>query len=492
MAKPRTIPVADATHSAVGAPCVPRTRCLDLTTTGLRVCVNTPIRATAVVALAVALVLALPTAPAEAAKRPDIVLVVLDDMRVDDLPYMPATRRLVTRRGVRFTDAYSVSPECCPSRASILTGNYPHNTGVWDNVPPHGGWGAFRDDERHTIATRLRRSGYRTAMIGKYLAGYADRAPRHVPPGWNRWAVPVRGEFKYGGRAVYNVNGRLHSRTGWQDDIRTSMATSLLSRTRKPAFVWLSYLAPHRTPTNGEGLADPIPARGDRHAYDGTPRPHNPAVNEAKVSDKPPILRRHKLSGATLRQIRRSTELRRESLLAADRGIRRVVRTLKREHEWKSSYLIVTSDNGYFAGEHRHPRAKSLPYEPVSQVPLVVHGPGLGHDRTSDRLVGLHDLGPSIIHWGRAPARHDDGQLLFSSSSRPGILIENASRDAPWRRYTAIRTPRWKYIRYVGGQRELYHLSEDRWENRNLAGDPAYKAQQHRLGHLMTRLKRAQ
>jgi arylsulfatase A-like enzyme len=418
------------------------------------------------------------------------VLVVLDDMRVDDLPYMPATRRLVTRHGVRFTDAFSVSPTCCPSRASMLTGNYPHNTGVWDNVPPHGGWGSFRDDEHHTIATRLRRSGYRTAMIGKYLAGYAERAPRHVPPGWNRWAVPVKGEFRYHGRAVYNINGQLRSRTGWQDDLRTAMATSLLSHTRKPAFVWLSYLAPHRTP-DGSGLVDPIPARRDRHAYDGTPRPHNPAVNEARVKDKPPVLRSHRLSRNALRRIRRSTELRRESLLTADRGIRRIVRTLKREHEWRSSYLIITSDNGYFAGEHRHPRNKSLHYEPSSQVPLVVHGPGLGRGRTSHRLVGLHDLAPTITRWGQSPRRRVDGQLLFSSTSRPGILIENANPTFKWRRYSAVRTPRWKYVRYVGGQRELYHLSEDRWENRNLAGDPAYKAQQHRLGHLLTRLKRA-
>jgi hypothetical protein len=153
-------------------------------------------RTTAVALIAVALVVSALAAPAEAAKRPDIVLVVLDDMRVDDLPYMPATRRLVIRRGVRFANAYSVSPQCCPSRASMLTGNYPHTTGVWDNVPPHGGWESFRDDERDTIATRLRRSGYRTAMIGKYLAGYADRAPRRVPPGWDHWAVPVKGEFQ--------------------------------------------------------------------------------------------------------------------------------------------------------------------------------------------------------------------------------------------------------------------------------------------------------
>ena len=123
------------------------------------------------------------------------------------LPYMPATRRLVTRRGVRFTNAYSVSPVCCPSRASMLAGDYPHSTGVWGNVPPHGGWGSFRDDERDTIATRLRRSGYRTTMIGKYLPGHEEQVPRYVPPGWNRWAVPVEGEFKYGGRAVYNING---------------------------------------------------------------------------------------------------------------------------------------------------------------------------------------------------------------------------------------------------------------------------------------------
>ena len=116
--------------------------------------------------------------------RPNIVLILTDDQRADTLRYMPIVRRTLGDHGVTFTDAYVVDPVCCPSRASILTGLYPHTTGVYSNDPQdyNGGFPAF--DDHSTIATWLHDAGYHTGLFGKYLNGYESD---YVPPGWDRW-----------------------------------------------------------------------------------------------------------------------------------------------------------------------------------------------------------------------------------------------------------------------------------------------------------------
>jgi len=138
-----------------------------------------------------------------------------------------------------------------------------------DNQPrPHGGWSAFRDDEPDTIATWLDRAGYHTGYIGKYLNGYEGAAPRRVPPGWDEWRVPVSGMYRYDGTATYNVDGTLKARTGYQDAIRTRMATTFLrNRSQAPMFLTVSYLAPHTTSV--------VSGRPHVVMDDGTEGPHS-------------------------------------------------------------------------------------------------------------------------------------------------------------------------------------------------------------------------
>ncbi|MBA3350294.1 MAG: sulfatase-like hydrolase/transferase, partial [Actinobacteria bacterium] len=126
-----------------------------------------------------------PAAPraARAAQRPSLVLIVTDDQRWDMTFAMPALQRRLVGRGVTFTHGFVVNPLCCPSRTSILTGQYSHSTGVYDNAGPYGGFQAF--DDSSTIATWLDDSGYSTALIGKYLNGYNPQNSSYLPPGWD-------------------------------------------------------------------------------------------------------------------------------------------------------------------------------------------------------------------------------------------------------------------------------------------------------------------
>src|SRR5215208_2724559 len=118
-----------------------------------------------------------------ATARPNIVFIVADDMRYDDLKYMPKTRSVLKAKGLSFSSAFVSNSLCCPSRATIMRGQYAHNTGVWTSENSSiGGWQAYQrnDNEEDNVATRLQALGYSTGLFGKYLNGYKDTTVR--PP----------------------------------------------------------------------------------------------------------------------------------------------------------------------------------------------------------------------------------------------------------------------------------------------------------------------
>jgi N-acetylglucosamine-6-sulfatase len=119
--------------------------------------------------------------------KPNIVFILADDMRKDDLKHMPKTRSVLKDKGMTFQNAFVSNSLCCPSRATIMRGQYAHNSGVWNIANPNGGWQTYRakDLERDNVATRLDAAGYRTGLFGKYLNGY--KGTSNKPPGWDRW-----------------------------------------------------------------------------------------------------------------------------------------------------------------------------------------------------------------------------------------------------------------------------------------------------------------
>ena len=419
---------------------------------------------------------------------PNIVFVLVDDMRADDLAYMPATRRLLADGGVEFSRAYAVNPLCCPSRASILTGQYAHNTGVMDNKGVNGGFDAFDDTE--TVATWLDSAGYATGFLGKYLNGYARTNPEYVPPGWDEWRVSTEGTYEYLGPTTYNVNGTLEKRTGYQTDVLSEMAeTFVQERAGSPFFLFLSYTAPH------EGRVDrswvpPTPASRHEHAYDGVQVPQDASYNEKQVADKPQSLRRKLMSREDEEAVRFSYENRLESLLAVDEGVEGLVTTLRATQQLDNTYVVFVSDNGFFMGEHRYDGGKRLHYEPVSKVPLLITGPGLPPGDQRQQIVGLHDLAPTFLGWAGAAAPDTfavDGAdvMPFVLDARRNtdrdLLIEGVDAKSAWQEYDAIRTNRWKYVEYVTGEAEMYDLATDPYETMNLAGRARYTSRKAAL-----------
>lgn len=434
------------------------------------------------------------SAAAAPAAGHNVVVILTDDMRTDDLAYMPAVRRLIEGRGVRFTHAYAVNPICCPSRVSILTGQYGHNSGVEDNFFPNGGFASFDDDR--TVATWLDRSGYTTGYLGKYLNQYGKTARRYVPPGWDVWKAAVRGVYAYRGRTRYNINGALRTLRGYQADTLTDLATAFVrAHADEPMFLHVAYSTPHGATERDALGTPPVPAVRHRHAYDGVSADvDSPAYNEADMSDKPPVVRQRRMTDRELEHTQVVTEARRESLLAVDEGVARIVGALRNRGLLDETTIVFSSDNGYFVGEHRFPAGKRLAYDPVSRVPLLIRGPGIPPGITRPHVVGLHDLAPTFLRlagaWGAQRGFPIDGRNLLPLVNDPGgdetgrdLLIESLDPRSRWDFYDAIRTTSgYKYVEYAHQAGvELYDLASDPSEVDNLAGKPAYADLQRRL-----------
>ena len=431
--------------------------------------------------------------------RPNIVLVLVDDMRADELARMPATNQLLVDAGTTFTNAYATFPLCCPSRASILTGQYPHNTGVLGNKAPRGGFAAF--DDANTVGTWLDATGYATGYIGKYLNGYQFADPMYVPPGWDVWEALIGGIRKPTAPQKFNVNGVEAVRTGGhQSDILTERAAEFLrTHAEQPMFVHLAYTAPHQNKTRN-GWGPPIPAPRHKHAFDGLTAPMGPAYNEEDVSDKPTELQLPLLNEARIAYTHAMAEGRAESLLAVDEGVRRLADTLQAAGELDNTYFVFASDNGFFLGEHRRRTGKTEHYEEASGVPLVIRGPGIPAGSTN-AVVGLHDLAPTFLgvteSWEAVTDFVLDGRGLLplaqdhTLSADRDLLIQ-ARRPPRLNKldYVAIRAENgWKYVRYANGAAELYDLNTDPYELDNLAGRARFATVEQDLAQRLTQIE---
>jgi N-acetylglucosamine-6-sulfatase len=423
--------------------------------------------------------------------RPNIVFVLTDDLSQNLVRYMPHVLQM-ERRGVTFSNYFVTDSLCCPSRASILTGRFPHDTRVFDNSPPEGGYSVFheRGEERETFAVALQREGYSTALMGKYLNGYkpasAAAGGSHVPPGWSEWDVAGDGYPEYG----YHMNSDGHVRAyGYRSneyltEVIARKGLGFIARAaarRQPFMLELATFAPHAPYT---------PARRDYGTLLGARAPRTPAFN-AIGTDEPAWLRDFApLGSKQIATIDSKFRKRAEAVQAVDRMIAQIEDQLRAEGIARNTYIVFSSDNGLHMGEHRLRPGKLTAFDTDIKVPLVVVGPGVPSGRTVSQMSENIDLCPSFEELAGAPVPASvDGHSLVALMHgrrvrgwRKEILVEHHGRvydrgdpDLPASgsgnppSYEAIRTKRYLYVEYVTGEREFYNLRRDPFELDNLA-----------------------
>lgn len=492
--------------------------------------------AAAVLALAAALALGTATHDAEGAPGDNVIFILTDDQAASEIAAMPNTQTMVGGQGITFTRAYIPYPLCCPSRASMLTGEYMHNHQVRGNIEPAGGWFAFKPHESNTLATRLDSAGYYNVHIGKYVNGYAAGLPNPlpVPPGWDEWYGKVSESALYFNYSLIEKEGPADTpdvefygdqSNEYQTDVIRDKAVDFIDTAggaETPFMMNVWFNSPH-------GPYDPAP----RHlfALANATLPKLQAFNEQDIRDKPKWLRkqaRKKLNKTLIKTIASERKRRAEMLLSVDEAVAAIVAELDEENLLDDTYIIFTSDNGFFRGEHRIAGGKYLPHDPSSRVPLMVRGPGITAGVQSSELVSGIDIpqtiqeittgaqdpsadGRSFLPYALNPSLRSTRPLLLEADTGPGKGnagfepqaasvsraqvskvkvagrrgVKNLDQEPMGTKsaangnfspaYRAIRTDRYLYVLYANGQSELYDLLLDPAQKKSVHADPRYK-----------------
>jgi N-acetylglucosamine-6-sulfatase len=420
-----------------------------------------------------------------AAGRPNMILILADDMRADDLEHLPKTQDLIVEEGIEYEGAFATTPLCCPSRASILRGQYAHNHLIWRNGPPEGGFEKFKrlGHEGSTVATWLKEEGYETALLGKYLNGYDWENRRYVPPGWDEWRA-LLGEVAYYDYTLSENGKPVHygsTEADYQTDVLAEKARKIIRSSAgddRPLFMYLASDSPH-------GPYVPAPRHEGLFEDERAPRP--PSFDEADVSDKPGKFRRlPRLSAAQEAAIDRWHRGQLRLLQSLDDLVAGVVEELGAAGELANTYLFFTSDNGLLLGEHRIEGGKGPPYEESIRVPLAVRGPGIPAGRVTEQMALNIDLAPTFADLGGATApSFVDGRSLKPTFARNApswrsvFLAEFLRGQGGMPQHDTVRTASGeKYVQYprgAGVKEEYYRLKEDPYELENSyrEADPA-------------------
>lgn len=426
------------------------------------------------------------TTMAEAPARPNIVFVLIDDLRWDELgctghPWArtPHIDR-IAREGARFTNAFATTPLCSPDRASILTGLYAHAHGIIDNTD--------RSEQSHKLITfprLLHDAGYETAYIGKWHMG-VDDSPR---PGIDHW-VSVKGQGRYL-NPMLNVDGEALRADGYVTDLFNDYAVKFIERRReKPFLLYLAHKAVHpdleQRPDGS--ISDPlagkfVPAERHKDLYAGLPVPRRPNVHDTldgkpalqrKIGNLPPL---GPLTGTDDETIRN----RQRMLASVEEGVGQILASLEKTGQLDNTLIVFTSDHGYFYGEHGLSVERRLAYEETIRIPLLIRYPRLIPVGTvrEDFVLSI-DFAPTFLELGGGKTTHPlHGRSLFDRTApRKSFLIEYYS-DRVFERmqnmgYQAVRTAQWKYIHYTDleGMDELYDLTADPYEMQNVIDKP--------------------
>lgn len=485
--------------------------------------------------------------------RPNLLVLMTDDMRADDLRFMPQTRRLLgadAEAGATFVNALAPHPLCCPARASFLNGRYTHNHGVWSHKEPFG----FRVlDDAETLPVWLQRAGYATAFTGKYLNGYGSQrllsggpSTRYVPPGWTDWraAVGHRGidepwlagsPYRYFDTTL-NVGGVLEPHPGeYQTHLLGGVAREMVreaARSPQPFFAHVSFTAPH---TGGPDEPDDpvrVDAAPGMRSRLGTParpsyvhgrfdaeitgipgRAREPGIVGKPVflSGRPPMTQ---AEVAGLLEVRRQ---RAEALAVVDEEVGAIMATLAATGQLDDTIVLFTSDNGYFLGEHRMRTGKTLAYDPSLRVPLLVRGPGVAPGVRRDPFLTV-DVAPTLLAaagvrppevvdgvsllgvlrdgdrgWTR-PVLTESGPRRLAPLVRRGLLPEGSVLDrphgpSPLRFSQGVRTERYLYVEHASDERELYDLVRDPGQLDNVVADESRAGVVRRLAAVLDRLR---
>jgi N-acetylglucosamine-6-sulfatase len=400
--------------------------------------------------------------------RPNILFVMPDDVRPDELQHLPFVNSLVQSEAVNFKNAFVPTALCGPSRASILTGLNGYNTGIFGNIAPTGGGANLALDS--TLPEWLKSVGYRTGIFGKGLTQpFQDAKVRPdseflIPPGWDEYFSLYNTSF-YG--ASFNDNGVLYQSqpTDYQTDVlsdRTAEFIAPRSTDNSPFFAMFTPFAPH---------LPAVPEYRHRGSFASYQPPQSPAFNIPEAG-------KHPLSPAIINSITSLERQRLESLQSVDESLAQLYQQLEEQDQLDNTIIVFIGDNGFLLGEHAL-AGKNVSYDAAMRVPMFIWD---GRQRIpfEDQSLSLSiDLAPTIAELaGYQLTSPVDGESLAQAlrgvhaATRDDFLVSHVNYFAPpFGTEIGVRGRNWSYTERDNGQRLLFDLVNDPWQITNLAGN---------------------
>lgn len=474
-----------------------------------------------VVLLAASFVLAsvsvrVPKAAQADAPRPNIIFILTDDLDTEYpdgtwISHFPRLQALLADQGTTFVNHFVSLSLCCPSRTSILRGQYAHNTQIFTNDLPGGGFQKAHDlgMEDSTFATWLHDAGYRTILIGKYLNGYpGNLGAEYIAPGWDEWFSGEQNQYQQFNYTA-NDNGTIvrygNAPEDYEQDVFRGKAVDFIQRVSdsgQPFLMWMTTYSPHQPATFAPRHADEFP---DAQAL----RP--PTFNQEDVSNMPSwVQNRPLLTAADIATLDALYKKRLKSMLAVEDTIVDLIQTLRDTGQLDNTYIFFSSDNGFHLGQHRLQAGKNTEFEEDLHVPLIVRGPGVPVGRVLSHLTLNIDFAATFAEFAGIPIPDSvDGRSLvpllgdnpppvgrwrqafliehgFIQTSDVGLTPADASlaveppdpfdlavTAAPMlpQPFQGVHTSNFVYVNYVStGELELYNLDEDPYEQTSIAG----------------------
>jgi len=452
--------------------------------------------------------------------RPNLIIILTDDQRWDTTdakhsldgttPIMPNVETRLATAGVKFTNAFVSTGLCCPSRSSLLKGQYAHTTGVRTNTFPLGGARTF--DDSSSLATWLHGAGYKTGLFGKYLNAYntlwTTPASPYVPPGWDEWHAfkatkyydyilvergadhPSATEVSYPSTCT-NYAGCPADQAGedpcpspqnYSTDVLAAKALDFLDDTGgEPFLLYFAPFAPH-----GPFCAAP----GDEHLFDALTPYRPPNWNTPPTPDTPAWQDALCPMGMNKQNnIDNDRRMQLEALQAVDRAVGAILDKLEAIGQDQNTLVIFTGDNGYSWGAHCH-RPKRCPYDECFHVPMIVSYPPLTTPARVDPRMALNiDIAftfgelagvvPPVQQDGRSMVRLlDDAEPAWRTDFlyEQWLDADDEDNDLVPPTLACVRSDQFKWTEYDSGETELFDLVADPYELTNLTNDPAHAA----------------
>ncbi|ESO07479.1 hypothetical protein HELRODRAFT_156685 [Helobdella robusta] len=412
--------------------------------------------------------------------KPNIIFILTDDQDTElgSMNFMPKLKKYLQEAGTTFTNAYSTTPMCCPSRSSLLTGLYVHNHNVYTNRENCSSESWRATHERFNFGTYLNEAGYITGYFGKYLNGYRGQ---HIPPGWDEWMALIRNTRYYNYSLNHNghiVRHRDSYKEDYLTDVITKNAIDFFKKTKqqhpnKPVAMVMSMPAPH-------GPEDSAP---QYHSYFKNVTTHRtPSWNVAPNPDKQWLLQYLDKMTPLQQTFTDLTHIKRlQTLMSVDEAVDKIMEMLVRLDQLDRTFIIFTSDHGYHLGQFGMTKGKAMPYEFDVKVPFVIRGPKVPKNTTLPHIVLNIDIAPTLLDIaGLDPPSNMDGISFYpvikregSSGSRMGddgpfCACCNSNNNTYWCMRTINKTHNILYCEFITGFRSYYDLNLDPFQQNTL------------------------